>query len=273
MKPFTFAILVLIVSLSLLHADDRNSDFQRSAGVWRLVSVTDNGFKAPEASLRGMTVTIAGNVYTIRTGDKVLERGTFVLDSSQNPKSIDATITEGPDKGKTSLGIYSLDDTWRKVCFAQPGKGRPTKLESTSGSNWALFVARRQSKDEAAKQELQQLQGDWQMESLERNGKKLDEALVRTYKRTVTGNKHTVSWEEHRLAFTLHATLTLDPTNDPKTVDLLLADGPFKGKTRLGIYKLEGDTETVCLAQPGNHRPTSFNSKQGAIHVWKRVRK
>jgi hypothetical protein len=56
-------------------------------------------------------------------------------------------------------------------------------------------------------------------------------------------------------------------------VDVLITDGPLKGKTRLGIYKIEGDRETVCLAQPSRPRPNRFDSKQGAIHVWKRVKK
>jgi uncharacterized protein (TIGR03067 family) len=86
------------------------------------------------------------------------------------------------------------------------------------------------------------------------------------------GSKHIVTWEEQGIAQNLITTLSLDPTQNPKAVDVLITAGPLKGKTRLGIYKIEGDIETVCLAQPGKTRPTSFDSRQGAIHVWKRVR-
>jgi uncharacterized protein (TIGR03067 family) len=130
-----------------------------------------------------------------------------------------------------------------------------------------------ESKDGAAKRDLQQLQGEWRMQSLERNGKKLDDRLVRTYRRTVTDKKHIVTWAEQGVPLKLSTTLTLDPTQNPKAVDVLITDGPLNGKTRLGIYRIDGDIETVCLAQPGKPRPTSFDSKQGAIHVWKRVKK
>jgi uncharacterized protein (TIGR03067 family) len=111
------------------------------------------------------------------------------------------------------------------------------------------------------------------MQSLERNGKKVDDRLVRTFKRTVADRKHIVTWEEEGVPQRLDTMLTLDPTQNPKAVDILITAGPLKGKTRLGIYQIDGDTETVCLAQPGRNRPTSFDSRQGAIHVWKRVEK
>lgn len=101
----------------------------------------------------------------------------------------------------------------------------------------------------------------------------MDERLAKGFKRTVTGNRYTVTWFEVGATQTLVATMSLDPTKEPRTVDLVLGNGPLKGKTRLGIYKVEGQTETVCLAQPGQARPTAFDSRQGAIHVWKRVKK
>jgi uncharacterized protein (TIGR03067 family) len=273
MKSSLFALIVLLTSAPLLEADDLSGDLQKSAGRWRLVAITDDGNEVPSASLRGLTITIVADVYTIRAGSRILERGTFVLDPSQTPKAIDATVTEGPGKGTKSVGIYSVNDTTRKVCFAAAGQPRPTKFDASKGTKQALFISRRESKDDAAKAELQLLQGEWQMESMERDGRKVNDRLVKTFKRTVAGNRHTVTWIEIGSNQILHATMSLDPTSDPKGVDLLLADGPFKGKTRLGIYKLEGDTETVCLAQPGRPRPTAFDSKQGAIHVWKRVKK
>jgi hypothetical protein len=44
------------------------------------------------------------------------------------------TVTEGPDKGKTFLGIYELSSDDYKVSFAPAGKERPTELSSKPGS-------------------------------------------------------------------------------------------------------------------------------------------
>jgi uncharacterized protein (TIGR03067 family) len=129
MKSFLFALIALLISVSLLRADDPSGDLKKSAGLWRLVSIMDDGNEVPQASFRGLTVTIASNVYTIRAGSRILERGTFVLDPSQSPKAIDATVTEGPGKGTKSVGIYSVDETTRKVCFSAPvSRGRLTSM-------------------------------------------------------------------------------------------------------------------------------------------------
>jgi RNA polymerase sigma factor (sigma-70 family) len=57
---------------------------------------------------------------------------------------------------------------------------------------------------------------------------------------------------------------TLDPTRDPKEIDITPLEGPAgkKGKTLLGIYLLEGDNLKVCVSTPGQKRPTQFGSKE-----------
>jgi len=51
---------------------------------------------------------------------------------------------KGPDKGKTLLGIYELSDDAYKVCFAAPGKDRPTEFNSKEGSGNRLIVMKRE---------------------------------------------------------------------------------------------------------------------------------
>jgi uncharacterized protein (TIGR03067 family) len=263
------AILALSGSVGLLHADD----LKKSEGVWHVVSIIDDGKRLSDSTAQRMTVRIAKGRYTVEVGDKVIERGRFVLDPSRNPGTIDATVTEGADKGKTSLGIYAVSDQTRQVCLAAPGAARPTRLESLKGSKWALFLTHRQTREEAARSDLERMQGKWQMISMERNGKKLPDPLVKTYQRVVKDNEYRVTWVEDGQPDVLDTVMVLDPRQCPKTVDILLHNGPFKGKKRLGIYRIDGDVETVCLAQPGKARPTGFDSSQGALHVWTRAKK
>jgi len=56
----------------------------------------------------------------------------------------------------------------------------------------------------------------------------------------------------------------LDPTQNPKAIDLTLDSGPNKGKVLLGVYELEGDSYRGCLAAPGEARPTRLSPEPGS---------
>jgi uncharacterized protein (TIGR03067 family) len=63
---------------------------------------------------------------------------------SAHPKTIDVTFTEGPEKGKSSYGIYELEGDTYRVCIGLTGKPRPTDFASTPGSGHVLEVLKRE---------------------------------------------------------------------------------------------------------------------------------
>jgi uncharacterized protein (TIGR03067 family) len=133
-----------------------------------------------------------------------------------------------------------------------------------------LLVAATAPQDSAVKNELEQLQGTWQMVSHEVDGKP-DEALKGAV-RVVEADKFTIKKGDKTLRA---ATMKLDPTKEPKWIDITFTEGPEKGKTRRGIYILEGDTQTICYGDLDKDRPTEFVSKPGTGHrlvVFKRVK-
>jgi uncharacterized protein (TIGR03067 family) len=86
------------------------------------------------------------------------------------------------------------------------------------------------------------------------------------------GDKHTVKVGE----VTIIGTHKLNPSKKPKEIDASDTEGPFKGKTVLGIYKLEKGEFTVCFSPPGMDRPKEFTTNSGTgamLHVWKRQKK
>ena len=62
-------------------------------------------------------------------------------------------------------------------------------------------------------------------------------------------------------------TVKLDPTTKPKAAEIAFTEGEHKGKTRLGIYEIEGDTFRVCCARPGDGRPAVFSAKSGSGRI------
>ena len=95
---------------------------------------------------RSSTINAADGTWTIEAEGKVVARGTSIIDPTKKPKTVDLTITEGQDKGKTALGIYEFSDGTRKVCLAPAGKERPTEFAAPTGSDHILAVLKRVKK-------------------------------------------------------------------------------------------------------------------------------
>src|SRR6266571_2105623 len=55
-------------------------------------------------------------------------------------------------------------------------------------------------------------------------------------------------------------TFKFDAAKTPKTMDIMVGDGPNKDKTLLTIYDLTGDTLKVCYSLDGKTRPDKFES-------------
>lgn len=61
--------------------------------------------------------------------------------------------------------------------------------------------------------------------------------------------------------------VSVEPGTSPTKIDFLSAEGPNQGKVLKGIYKIDGDTFTCCIALPDKDRPTAFTSQPGSGHL------
>jgi uncharacterized protein (TIGR03067 family) len=118
-------------------ADDRvdvAKELKKFQGTWTFEFVEAGGQQIPATEFKGVTVTFAGNSYTVKKGDDVIQAATLKLDPSRTPKTLDVTVAEGPHKGVVMLGIYEIRGDTLKVCFDPEGKQRPTQFKGVSGS-------------------------------------------------------------------------------------------------------------------------------------------
>ena len=111
--------------------------------------------------------------------------------------------------------------------------------------------------DPKVQQELQRLQGAWQIEAQEENGEKLSADELKG--RTLCFGRETYLLRHHNEVVQI-AALKLDPTKKIKTVNALVVQGKQKGEIMLGIYERDGDKLKICLDLSGEARPKEFTA-------------
>ncbi|HEV3443529.1 MAG TPA: TIGR03067 domain-containing protein [Gemmataceae bacterium] len=146
MRVIAPVIAVLIVICAASAQDAVKKEMAQLEGHWSMVSGEANGLSMPKETVdSGKRVAKDGET-TITIGGQVYFKAKFSIDPTKKPKAVDYTMTAGPTKGKTHLGIYELDGDTVKFCFAAPGKDRPTEFTAKEGSQRTLSVWKRDKK-------------------------------------------------------------------------------------------------------------------------------
>jgi uncharacterized protein (TIGR03067 family) len=114
--------------------------------------------------------------------------------------------------------------------------------------------------------DLDKLQGSWRTVSLVNGGKRLvgegvpqqpGPATVLVYE----GDRWLVKVGGKTVASGI---FKIDAAKMPKEIDVLDESGTKNDKAKLGIYALDGDRYTYCLAPAGKPRPAEFSSPEGS---------
>jgi uncharacterized protein (TIGR03067 family) len=114
------------------------------------------------------------------------------------------------------------------------------------------------------------LQGNWTMSSFVVAGETVTDDNVKSGRLVVKGREYRTKLGSN----SIFSTITLDPTKTPATIDYTYTEGPQKGTTIKGIYKVEGDSLTVCRGLTEDElRPSKFAAPADSgllLAVWKR---
>jgi uncharacterized protein (TIGR03067 family) len=144
-------LVVMTIGL-LLAADDAKDEVKkelaRFEGTWKWVSLESEKEKLSADALKDPRMKLTGDKFAVtgENAENAIMGGTFKVDPTKKPKTIDVTFTDGPQKGKTMVGIYELEGDTYKVCMDPEGKNRPTEFALKPGSGYVLEVLKREKK-------------------------------------------------------------------------------------------------------------------------------
>jgi uncharacterized protein (TIGR03067 family) len=139
-------VLVTICLLVSADADSVKKEMAELEGEWAMLSGEIDRQPLPADYLKSARRVAKEGVTTVTINGQLFMKAKFAIDPAKKPKTIDYTMTDGPTKGKTQLGIYELNGDTVKFCFAAPGKERPAEFKTQEGSGRTLSVWKRDKK-------------------------------------------------------------------------------------------------------------------------------
>src|SRR5262245_10536755 len=143
MRGFVPMLVWLVWIASSARADDAAADLKAVQGTWQLAELVTDAGPVPADRIKGVKLTIKDNKLTM---DGLDGKRAFAikLDPSRKPKAIDLTPIDGPFKGKTTLGLYSIDRDALKLCMGnQQVKARPAEFKPGGEGDLMVFTLKR----------------------------------------------------------------------------------------------------------------------------------
>jgi uncharacterized protein (TIGR03067 family) len=140
--------VLLGMSIALAAVAGGADDLKAMQGHW-LATIAETDGKPPskeDASLK-LIFIVQGDKYQVLHDKNVISGGRLKLDATKNPRTVDATITEGPFKGLVQKGIYEITGDKMTAVFAKPGKDRPTRFKTKEGSEQSIVQYERMKKE------------------------------------------------------------------------------------------------------------------------------
>lgn len=117
---------MLLTFAGFVLADDK--DLKELEGNYSVASLQLSGKVLSKEDAQKTKVRFKGDMLSITIGGQ--EKATQIkVDASKKPHTIDITPNEGPDKGKTYLGIYKIEKNEVTLAFIKSGE-RPKEFTS-----------------------------------------------------------------------------------------------------------------------------------------------
>ncbi len=249
-------VAVLLALAGGLVADEAK---QKVEGRWKVNSVEVAGMVVP--GLEGAELVFADGTKAFTLPDKRVEKGTYHVDITKQPREIDVT-TEGRDG--TEKGIYVIEGDELKLCLATKSGQRPGKFATQKGTDQILIVLRRSIAEPAENPPVKTSSG-----ASPKSGPAEKPTGTRLFRMGFTGFVHDITLEavtgSHKfcrengdlLAHHIEGVPWAEALNDQAFPKALLDDWrgkksatPPKGKVYLAISPGRGDLKVSDKAGP-----------------------
>ena len=250
--------LVMILAITSLpltaRADDAapSGDLAKLQGTWAAKVGLPDGELPLTIEFQGPKVSIKGT----HDGDDFNVKGEVRLDEKASPKTIDWKLSDPDgDEIPERPSIYTLDGDTLIVCSNAPGTPRPTEIKKGADGPLLYITFRRKKdndkKDEAKADDLAKLQGDWKTMI----GPNKDRAVTFAIKDKTIAVKFTTADGE---TLNLKGEIAVNESATPRSIDFVkFKNGGEDMDDSLGLYKVEGDTFTLCVGTRANLAPPS----------------
>jgi uncharacterized protein (TIGR03067 family) len=170
----------------------------------------------------------------------VIAQGNHLQHFINGKQTVD--VTDDCESKRAMNGVLAL----------QLHQGDPMKVEFRN----LRLKAGSAAKDTAA-DPLAPLQGTWEVVSLEKSGSAVPQDDIAGLTVIITGSSYKVINKDN----VSKGTFSLDPSKEPKQMDVQHTTESGDSQSMPAIYDVNGDTMRVCYNPEGGTRPSSFSTK------------
>lgn len=139
------ASLILLTGSNLLATEPDAGVPQELRGMWQATALEAHGQSAPPMIVEGFRVEFTGDKMIIKKRTSRIDLESVVkVNAATSPQSMDLTSLNGPKKGQTTLGIYSLQGDVLKICTCEfSNDPRPTEFSTRENDRLGVMTLRR----------------------------------------------------------------------------------------------------------------------------------
>src|SRR5689334_4064880 len=91
------ALSLLGTALAQTPEERLKREEDKLAGTWRVTAAKANGVRLPDREVPNLKLTFKDGKYTVQLGKEKPQEGTYKIDPSKNPKTIDINRSTGPE--------------------------------------------------------------------------------------------------------------------------------------------------------------------------------